>query len=104
SSLKLFVVPRASEPNSHNNCADSLLQANDRRKKHLMSPEYMGGRRNDRRFWRPMFSLPQAGCSIMADHSGLCLDVLNGSTDNTAAVQQARFRRLEQSTMGIRTG
>jgi hypothetical protein len=44
-----------------------------------------------RRFWRPMLSLPQAGCSIMADHSGLCLDVLNGSTDNTAAVQQARF-------------
>ena len=44
-----------------------------------------------RRFWRPMRSLPQAGCSIMADHSGLCLDVLNGSTDNTAAVQQARF-------------
>ena len=27
----------------------------------------------------------------MADHSGLCLDVLNGSTDNTAAVKQARF-------------
>ena len=27
----------------------------------------------------------------MADHSGLCLGVLNGSTDNTAAVQQARF-------------
>ena len=44
-----------------------------------------------RRFWRPMLSLPQAGCSIMADHSGLCLDVLNGSTDNTAAVKQARF-------------
>jgi len=44
-----------------------------------------------RRFWRPMLSLPQAGCSIRADHSGLCLDVLNGSTDNTEAVQQARF-------------
>jgi hypothetical protein len=45
-----------------------------------------------RRFWRPVLSLPQAGCSIMTDHSGLCLDVLNGSTDNTAAVQQARFQ------------
>jgi hypothetical protein len=38
-----------------------------------------------------MLSLPQAGCLIMADHSGLCLDVLNGSTDNSAAVKQARF-------------
>jgi hypothetical protein len=44
-----------------------------------------------RRFWRPMLSLPQIGFSIMADHSGLCLNVLNGSTDNTADVQQARF-------------
>jgi len=43
------------------------------------------------RFWRPLLSLPQAGCSIIADHSGLCLDVLNGSTDNTVDVHQTRF-------------
>ena len=43
------------------------------------------------RFWHPMPSLRQAGWSIIGDHSGLCLEVLNGSTDNTGAVQQARF-------------
>jgi hypothetical protein len=63
----------------------------------LMSPQYMGERRSDglpneaHRFWRPLRWVPQAGCSIMADHSGLYLDALNGSTDNNVAVQQARF-------------
>ena len=48
------------------------------------------------RFWHPMRWASQAGCSIIADHSGLCLDVLNGSTENTVAVQQDRF--VGQST------
>ena len=43
------------------------------------------------RFWRPLLSLPQPGCSIIADHSGLCLDVLDGSMDNTVNVHQTRF-------------
>ena len=42
-------------------------------------------RRQALRFW-PTF--PQAGCSLIADHIGLCLDILNDSTDNGVAVQQ----------------
>lgn len=45
-------------------------------------------RRQALRFWPPFLPFPQAGYSLIADHSGLCLDVLNGSTDNAVVVQQ----------------
>lgn len=44
-----------------------------------------------RRFWRSLPSLPQAGWSIIADHSGLCLSILNGSREDIGAAQQAPF-------------
>jgi hypothetical protein len=43
------------------------------------------------RFWRPKPSLPQAGYSIIADHSGQCLEALNGSMDNVVSVRQTNF-------------
>ena len=60
-----------------------------RSKGHQTSPRVTANEAH--RFWRPLRWVPQAGCSIMADHSGLYLDALNGSTDNNVAVQQARF-------------
>jgi hypothetical protein len=40
------------------------------------------------RNWPRIFRLPQASYSVIADHSGLCLDIPNGSADNAEAVQQ----------------
>jgi hypothetical protein len=45
-------------------------------------------RRHAQRYWSTFLRFPQAGYSIIADHSGLCLDILTGTTDNGAAVQQ----------------
>ena len=38
--------------------------------------------------WPTILRFSHAVYSVVADHSGLCLDILNGSTDNSAAVQQ----------------
>jgi hypothetical protein len=38
--------------------------------------------------WPTVLRFSHAVYSVTADHSGLCLDILNGSTDNSAAVQQ----------------
>jgi hypothetical protein len=38
--------------------------------------------------WPTVLRFSHAVYSVIADHSGLCLDILNGSTDNSAAVQQ----------------
>jgi Ricin-type beta-trefoil lectin domain-like len=44
--------------------------------------------RKAHRYWSTFLRFPQAAYSLIADHSGLCLDILNGSTDNGVAVQQ----------------
>ena len=38
--------------------------------------------------WPTVLRFSHAVYSVITDHSGLCLDILNGSTDNSAAVQQ----------------
>jgi Ricin-type beta-trefoil lectin domain-like len=54
-----------------------------------------------RRFWPTFLPLPKAGYSLIADHSGLCLDVLNGSTDNAVAVQQLPLNRGNNQLWGF---
>jgi len=54
--------------------------------KHRDIPEAIG--RQGHRYWSTFLRFPQAAYSVIADHSGLCLDILNGSTDNGVAVQQ----------------
>ena len=44
--------------------------------------------RQAQRFWPAFLRFPAAGYSIIADHSGLCLDISNGSMDKAAAVQR----------------
>jgi Ricin-type beta-trefoil lectin domain-like len=41
------------------------------------------------RHWPSFFRFPLPGCSLIAAHSGLCLDILNGSTENSDALQQS---------------
>jgi len=38
--------------------------------------------------WSSFLRIPTAGYSVIADHSGLCLDLRCGSTDHSVAVQQ----------------
>ena len=38
--------------------------------------------------WPTVLLFSHAVYSVIADHSGLCLDILNGSNDNSASVQQ----------------
>jgi hypothetical protein len=40
------------------------------------------------RYWPTFLRFPKTGYSVIADHSGLCLDIWNGSTDHSVAVQQ----------------
>ena len=44
--------------------------------------------RQAQRFWAAFLQFPAAGYSLVADHSGLCLDIPNGSMDKAVAVQQ----------------
>ena len=44
--------------------------------------------RQAQRFWPAFLRFPVAGYSLIADHSGLCLDIPNGSMDKAVAVQQ----------------
>ena len=44
--------------------------------------------RQGQRFWAAFLRFPAAGYSLVADHSGLCLDIPNGSMDKAVAVQQ----------------
>jgi hypothetical protein len=44
--------------------------------------------REAHRYWPTFLRFPQVAYSVIADHSGLCLDIVNGSTDNGVAVQQ----------------
>jgi Ricin-type beta-trefoil lectin domain-like len=44
--------------------------------------------RQAQRFWAAFLRFPAAGYSLIADHSGLCLDIPNGSMDIAVAVQQ----------------
>jgi hypothetical protein len=44
--------------------------------------------RQAQRFWAAFLRFPAAGYSLVADHSGLCLDIPNGSMDKAVAVQQ----------------
>jgi hypothetical protein len=41
------------------------------------------------RFWPSFLRFPLPGYSLIAAHSGLCLDVLNGPTENSNALQQS---------------
>jgi hypothetical protein len=43
--------------------------------------------------WSTVLRFSHAVYSVIADHSGLCLDILNDSTDNSAAVQQLPVNR-----------
>ena len=45
-------------------------------------------RRQAHRYWSSFLRFPRTAYSVIADHSGLCLDIVNGSTDNGMAVQQ----------------
>ena len=53
--------------------------------------------------WPTVVVFSHAVYSVIADHSGLCLDILNGSTDNSA-VYTVACKRREQSAMGVRAG
>jgi hypothetical protein len=44
--------------------------------------------REAHRYWPTFLRFPRVAYSVIADHSGLCLDIVNGSTDNGVAVQQ----------------
>ncbi len=44
--------------------------------------------RQAQRFLAAFLRFPAAGYSLVADHSGLCLDIPNGSMDKAVAVQQ----------------
>jgi hypothetical protein len=44
--------------------------------------------RQAHRYWSTFLRFPQAAYSVIADHSGLCLDVLNRTSANGMAVQQ----------------
>jgi hypothetical protein len=44
--------------------------------------------REAHRYWPTFLRFPQLAYPVIADHSGLCLDIVNGSTDNGMAVQQ----------------
>jgi len=54
---------------------------------HPAIPKEVG--RQSHRCWSTFLRFPKAGYSVIADHSGLCLDIRNGSTDNGVAVQQS---------------
>ena len=41
------------------------------------------------RYWPKIFAFPQASYSVIADHSGLCLDIVNGSTDGMRAYRNS---------------
>jgi hypothetical protein len=42
------------------------------------------------RYWPTCLRFPKVGYSVIANHSGLCLDIWNGSTNRSVAVQQFR--------------
>ncbi|HET9374813.1 MAG TPA: RICIN domain-containing protein [Chthoniobacterales bacterium] len=54
--------------------------------RHRTIPEVTGGQ--TRRYWSNFLRFPQAAHSVIAEHSGLCLDILNSTTDSGVAVQQ----------------
>jgi hypothetical protein len=54
---------------------------------HRTFPKAVG--RQAHRYWSAFLRFPHAACSVIADHSGLCLDILNSPTDSGVAVQQA---------------
>ena len=41
------------------------------------------------RYWPSFFRFPLPGYSLIAAHSGLCLDILNGPTENSDTLQQS---------------
>ena len=41
------------------------------------------------RYWPCFLRFPLPGYSLIAAHSGLCLDILNGATENSDALQQS---------------
>jgi hypothetical protein len=45
--------------------------------------------RNAHRHWPSFLRYPLPGYSLIAAHSGLCLDILNGSMENSDALQQS---------------
>jgi hypothetical protein len=45
------------------------------------------------RYWPKNFAFPRASYSVIADHSGLCLDILNGSTDGDEGVQKFPLKK-----------
>jgi hypothetical protein len=54
---------------------------------HRTIPELAG--RQAHRLWSTFLRVPQAACSVTADHSGLCLDILSCTADSGVAVQQS---------------
>ena len=46
------------------------------------------------RRWASFLRFPLPGYSLIAAHSGLCLDILNGSTENSDALQQSPLTGL----------
>ena len=54
--------------------------------KHMSMPGVIF--REAHRYWPTCLRFPRVAYSVIADHSGLCLDIANGSTDNAEATQQ----------------
>jgi Ricin-type beta-trefoil lectin domain-like len=54
--------------------------------KHLAIPAVIF--REVHRYWPSFLRFPLPGYSLIAAHSGLCLDILNGSTEDSDALQQ----------------
>ena len=54
--------------------------------KHMAIPAVIF--REAHRYWPTFLRFPKVAYSVIADHSGLCLDIVNGSTDHGVAVQQ----------------
>jgi hypothetical protein len=54
--------------------------------KHMLIPASIF--REVHRFWSTFLPFSKAAYSVIADHSGLCLDIVSGSTESAEAVQK----------------
>jgi Ricin-type beta-trefoil lectin domain-like len=70
--------------------------------KHMLIPASIF--REVHRFWSTLLPFSKAAYSVIADHSGLCLDIVSGSTESAEAVQKLPDKRREQPSLGFRTG
>jgi arabinan endo-1,5-alpha-L-arabinosidase len=52
-------------------------------------------------YWQTILRVPQVGYSIVTDHSGQCLDLPNGATDNSVTLHQLPANARSQQMWAI---